>query len=151
VRAKRPLPGAFRPPSLRRPSSDARRPTNPGSTSREDRLASAVQWPNVDRIMYVELKSGNDRGPAWIGRVRTSKTGRTVYYRGKTLRRQQGVAGNHVDVDSGEEFWVSGIKKDGTDRHWAGSGPVEIDPDVFDEYLAMVEPKVKARILGMRG
>jgi hypothetical protein len=105
---------------------------------------------HIDRIMYVELKSGNDRGPAWIGRVRTSKTGRTVYYRGRTLRRHQGVAGNHIDVDSGEEFWVSGIKKDGTDRHWAGSGPVEIDPDVLDEYLEMVEPKVKARILGMR-
>ena len=106
---------------------------------------------HVDRIMYVELKSGNDRGPAWIGRVQTSKTGRTVYYRGRTLRRQQGVAGNQVDVDSGEEFWVSGIKKDGTDRHWAGSGPVEIDPDVLDEYREMVEPKVKARILGTRG
>jgi len=105
---------------------------------------------HIDRIMYVELKSANDSGPAWIGHVRTSKTGRTVYYRGRTLRRHKGVAGNHVDVGSGEEFWVSGIKKDGTDRHWAGSGPVEIDPDAFDEYLEMVEPKVKSRILGVR-
>src|SRR5438067_304490 len=41
-----------------------------------------------DRIMYVELKSGfNDNGPAWIGRVRFSKSGRTIYYRGRTLRR----------------------------------------------------------------
>lgn len=99
-----------------------------------------------DRIMYVELKSGNDNGPAWIGRVRTSKTGLTVYYRGRTLRRQHGISGNHIDVQSGDEFWISGVKKDGTDRHWAGSGPVEIDPDVFDDYLEMIVPSLKARI-----
>jgi len=45
---------------------------------------------------------------------------------------------------------VSGIKKDGTDRHWAESGPVEIAADVFDEYLEMVDPSVKARVLGQR-
>src|SRR6266508_3330305 len=102
---------------------------------------------HVDRLMYVELKSDrSDRGPAWIGRVRTSKSGRTIYYRGLTLRRHQGVAGNHVDVTTGDEYWVSGVKKDGTDRHWAGGGPVEIDPDVLDEYLAYVEPAVRVRL-----
>jgi hypothetical protein len=105
---------------------------------------------HVDRIMYVELKSGNDSGPAWIGRMRTSKTGRTVYHRGRTLRRQQGISGNHVDIRSAEEFWISGVKKNGTDRHWAGSGPVEIDSEVLDEYLEMVIPSVRARILGQR-
>ena len=105
---------------------------------------------HVDRIMYVELKSANDSGPAWIGRVRASKTGRTVHYRGRTLRRQQGISGNHVDIDSGEEFWISGVKRDGTDRHWAGSGPVEVDPDVLDEYIEMVNPTVRARVLGRR-
>ncbi len=105
---------------------------------------------HFDRIMYIELKSGNDNGPAWIGRVRTSKTGRTVFYRGRTLRRQQGISGNHVDVETGEEFWVSGVKRDGTDRHWAGSGPVEIDADVLDEYLEMVNPSVRTRLLSRR-
>ena len=100
-----------------------------------------------ERIMYVELKSGNDRGPAWIGRVRSSKSGRTLFYRGRTLERSQGVSGNHVDINSGEELWVSGVKKDGTDRHWAGGGPVEIDEDVLDEYLEVVLPTVRARIL----
>jgi len=106
---------------------------------------------HLERIMYVELKSGGDSGPAWIGRVRTSKTGRTVYYRGRTLRRKQGIAGNHIDIESGDEFWISGVKKDGTDRHWAGSGPVDIDADVLDEYLEMVNPSVRARIVGLRG
>ncbi len=104
---------------------------------------------HIDRIMFVELKSGNDRGPAWIGRVRTSKTERAVYYRGRTLAGTRVLPALTSRSISGEEFRVSGIKKDGTDRHWAGSGPVEIDPDAFDEYLGMVEPKVKSRILGM--
>jgi hypothetical protein len=102
---------------------------------------------HTERIMYVELKSGDDHGPAWIGRVRYSKTGRTVSYRGRTLVRRQGASGNHVDETTGEEFWISGVKKDGTDRHWAGGGPVAIDSDVLDEYLEMVTPTVRAKIL----
>ena len=91
--------------------------------------------------MYVELKTGHeDAGPAWSGWVRSSKTGRTAYYRGKTLRRIAGggVKGNHVDVATGEEYWVSGVKKDRQDRHWAGAGPVEVDEDARDEYLRLV-------------
>ena len=91
-----------------------------------------------DRIMYVELKNGNDNGPAWIGRVRFSKTGRTAYYRGRTLRRERGAFANHVDVDTGQWFWVSGVKKNGEDRHWSGSGPVNIDEEAGEEYDRMV-------------
>ena len=92
------------------------------------------------RIMYIELKTGyGDNGPAWIGRVSFSKSGQTVYYRGKTLRtaRGRGISGNFVDVTTGEEYWISGIKRDASDRHWAGSGRVQIDADVRDEYLAL--------------
>ena len=42
--------------------------------------------------------------------------------------------GNYVDVKTGVEYWVSGPKKNGGDRHWAGSGKVQIDADVVDEY-----------------
>ena len=90
--------------------------------------------------MYVELKSGDDSGPAWIGRVSFSKTGRTAYYRGRTLARHQGISGNHIDVETGEEFWLSGPKRNREDRHWAGGGPVHIDADVREEYLRMVDP-----------
>ena len=85
------------------------------------------------RIMYLELKSGyNDDGPAWIGRVSFSKSGRTIYYRDKTLRRLPGggVHGNYADVETGEEYWISGVKKNQEDRHWAGAGRVEIDDDL---------------------
>jgi hypothetical protein len=92
--------------------------------------------------MYLELKSGySDNGPAWIGRVRFSKTGTTIYYRDLTLRRISGggIRGNYFDIETGEEYWVSGVKKNGEDRHWAGSGPVEIDADVRDEYRDLLK------------
>ena len=92
--------------------------------------------------MYIEVKSGyNHNGPAWIGRVRFSKTGTTIYYRDLTLRRIKGggASANYYDVESGDEYWVSGVKKNGEDRHWAGSGPVEIDPDVRSEYEHLVK------------
>jgi hypothetical protein len=96
------------------------------------------------RVMYVELKTGyNDDGPAWIGWVTFSKTGRTVHYRGKTLRRINGggIRGNHVDVATREEYWVSGVKKNRQDRHWAGAGPVHVDDDARDEYFGILESK----------
>jgi hypothetical protein len=48
------------------------------------------------------------------------------------------VAGNHADVLTGEEYWVSGIRRDGQDRHWAGSGSVTIDEDVREEYTRIM-------------
>lgn len=93
------------------------------------------------RIMYIELKSNsNDRGPARIGRVRFSKSGSSVYYgqtRFETLKGG-GVSGNYSNVDTGEEYWISGCKKNGQDRHWAGSGTVEIDDDVREEYWTKI-------------
>lgn len=94
------------------------------------------------QLLYLELKTGHqDDGPAWIGRPSLSKTGQTVYFNGRALRRIAGggVKGNYRDVESGEELWVSGVKKDGADRHWAGSGKIKIDARVVDEYLVAVD------------
>jgi len=91
------------------------------------------------RMMYVELESGRgDSGPAWIGRVTFSKSGRSTFYRGRELIRiKGGTSGNYMDVQTREEFWVSGVKRNGSNRHWAGSGPIEIDDDVRAEYEAL--------------
>jgi len=91
-------------------------------------------------LKYIELKSGHDdNGPAWIARVKVSRSGRTVYFNGKALKRASGSgAGNHYDIDSGLEYWVSGIKKNGLDRHWAGSGLVAIETSAVPEYLQLV-------------
>lgn len=95
-----------------------------------------------ERIMYIELKSGHgDSGPAWIDKVRLSKSGRSVHFQGRELLNIGGSGiegGNHVDVETREEFWVSGVKKNGQDRHWAGSGPVEINPAIRDEYRKLI-------------
>ncbi len=93
------------------------------------------------RIMYLELKTGyDDDGPAWIGRVHISKTGRTIYYRDKALRKIPGggIRGNHEDIETGDEYWVSGVKRNRANRDWAGTGPVVIDEDVREEYERLI-------------
>lgn len=93
-------------------------------------------------IQYLELKTGfTHNGPAWIAPVRRSKSGQTVYFDNKALKklkspRQQA---NHYDIETGECYWVSGIKKNGQDRHWAGSGLVLIEETILEEYLAEVD------------
>ena len=85
--------------------------------------------------MYVELKTGHDtdRGPAWISRVQLSKSGRTVYFHGRTLRHFRSFDANHYDVETKEKFWVSGPHRDGQDRRYS-SLPIEIDADVAEVY-----------------
>ncbi|WP_405369248.1 MULTISPECIES: mannose-1-phosphate guanylyltransferase [unclassified Nonlabens] len=93
-------------------------------------------------LKYIELKSGfGDTGPAWIGIAEFSKSGRTVYFNGKALKSSnaQGIAGNYYDIENGDEYWISGIKKNGTDRHWAGGGKIMIDRKVVDLYLSLVD------------
>lgn len=93
-------------------------------------------------LKYIELKSGySDNGPAWIGMVEFSKSGRTVYFNGKALKSSavQGIAGNYYDLENSDEYWISGVKKNGADRHWAGGGKVMIDRNVVDHYLSQVD------------
>ncbi|MGQ2901852.1 1-deoxy-D-xylulose-5-phosphate synthase [Neoaquamicrobium sediminum] len=87
--------------------------------------------------MYIENKSGSLNGPARIGRVTFSKTGKSVSYDGRIFRSSKGsrFKANYVDVETGEEFWISGPRKDGRDRLYPeSSSPVEIDADVAEEY-----------------
>ena len=90
-------------------------------------------------IKYIELKTGYaDNGPAWIGNVRESKTGKTIYFNNHAFQKCQGIQGNYYDIETGEEYWISGIKRNGQDWHWAGSGKVIIDRKCVDEYLSIV-------------
>lgn len=87
------------------------------------------------RIMYIEDKSGGLNGLARIGRVTFSKTGRSVHYGGRTFQKMKGYKANYFDVDTGDEYWISGPRKDGRDRLYDGTTmPVEIDDDVSTEY-----------------
>ena len=88
------------------------------------------------RIMYIECKAGGLTGDARIGRVTFSKTGRTLYYRGQRFQSLKGAGfkSNYYNVDSGEDYWISGPKRNGGDALYGGSTPIEIDEDVREEY-----------------
>ncbi|MFI1472217.1 hypothetical protein [Streptomyces wuyuanensis] len=93
------------------------------------------------RLMFVQLKTGydTDRGPSWIGWVDFSKTWGTAYFRGRTLRRSGGMLdANFYDVQTNEEFWVSGPKRDHTDTRYGPSTP-EIEPEAVESYHAFLE------------
>ena len=65
------------------------------------------------RVMYIEDKSSGLEGDARIGRVYFSKTGKTLYYIGRRFQSLKGMGfkANYIDVDNGDEFWISGPKK----------------------------------------
>ncbi|SCI87719.1 Uncharacterised protein [uncultured Clostridium sp.] len=90
-------------------------------------------------LKYIELKTGYaDNGPAWIGKVKISRTGTTLYFNDHAFQKCNGISGNFVDIESSEEYWISGVKKDGQDRHWAGHGKVMIDQKIVDGYLKFI-------------
>ncbi len=92
------------------------------------------------RIMYIEDKSEGLTGPAWIGRVTFSNSGKMLYYKGKRFQSKKGSGfkSNYFEVESGDSYWISGPHKDGRDRLYPSSIPVEIDADVAEEYWSKV-------------
>lgn len=90
------------------------------------------------KIMYVEYKGDGLAGSASISRVTLSKTGRTIYYRGRTLQalNGSGYKTSHFDVETGERYWISGPRKDGFDPLYPTV--VEIDEDAREEYWTTI-------------
>ena len=86
------------------------------------------------RIMYIESKAEGLSGPARIGRVTFSKRGQTIYYRGRAFAKGSGFKSNYFDIETGDEYWISGPRRDGRDRLYGEAKPVEIDDDVREEY-----------------
>jgi len=95
------------------------------------------------RIMYIELKESNkilDSGSlsnfARIGKVEFSKTGKSIYYDGKTFQslKGRGFKANYFDIETDEEYWISGCRKDGLDRLYNERLPIEIDENIRKEY-----------------
>ncbi len=90
-------------------------------------------------LMYIELKTGySDNGPAWIGYVKTSKSKRTIYFNDHAFQKHNGGSGNYIDIETGEEYWISGVKKHDSNRHWAGGGKIMIDRRAVPDYLASI-------------
>ncbi|NJC69628.1 hypothetical protein HC031_07835 [Planosporangium thailandense] len=68
----------------------------------------------AERVMFVQLKTGHDtdKGPAWISRVRFTKSWQTAY-------------------------WLSGPHRDRADTRYSNIRP-QIDDDVRDLYEAFL-------------
>jgi len=85
--------------------------------------------------MYIECKGDDELvGPARIGRVSFSRSGRTLHYDGRRFQslRGNGFKSNYHCVETGEHYWISGCRQDGRDALYATS--VEVDDDVREEY-----------------
>ena len=65
------------------------------------------------RIMYIENKADGISGPARIGRVAFSKSGKSFHYRGRTFSKMKGGFKANCLSETGEEYWVSGCKRMG--------------------------------------
>lgn len=120
---------------------------DPDRAERFDRLVASIRRPAmqavskpVTMLRYVELKTGfNDDGPAWIGYVSVSRSGRTLYFNGKAFKRSARTgSANYYDIETGNGYWICGVKKRGGDRHRAGTGKVTIEASAVDEYLSII-------------
>ena len=92
-------------------------------------------------IKYLELKSGfSDNGPAWIGLVSFSKSGKTIYFDGKAFQslNGMGISGNYFNLENGDEYWISGVKKDMSDRHKFGGGKIFVEKRTLNDYLKII-------------
>ena len=86
--------------------------------------------------MFVQLKTGHglDQGPCWISIVRFNKSWKTAYWHGKTLARGRAMFdANFYDVETQEEYWLSGPHRDRGDTRYSGVNPT-IDDDARDAY-----------------
>jgi hypothetical protein len=103
------------------------------------------------RIMYIERKGGQLTGEARIGRVTYSKSGRSLYYGGRSFRSLdgQGFKANYYCVETDDEYWISGCKRDGSDRLYGERVPIHIDVDAMEEYWTDIrrKPECKTRDL----
>ena len=93
------------------------------------------------RVMFVQMKTGHDidKGPAWISVVRFNRTWKTAKWHDKTLRRWPGLFdANFYDVDTNEEYWISGPRRDMRDTRYSSVRPT-IDDDAQAAYEAFLD------------
>jgi hypothetical protein len=109
-----------------------------------DTVNQIREYPSAEvtkgRIMYIERKAGKLTGEARIGRVTCSKSGRTLYYGSLSFRSLwgKGSKSNYYCVETGEDYWISGCKRNGQDRLYGERVPVIIDEDVRIEYWTRI-------------
>ncbi len=88
----------------------------------------------MKRVMWIEYKREGLAGPARIGWVEVKEKGKRLEYQNQVLRsiRGQGNKTNYFDMETREEYWISGCRKDG--RAALYNTDVEINDDALVEY-----------------
>lgn len=94
------------------------------------------------KLLYFELKTGyNDNGPAWIGIGEYSKSKKTIYFNDKAFLSigGKGIEGsNYIDIESNEEYWISGIKRNQKDSYYGKRNKILIDEKIIVLYLELI-------------
>jgi len=99
-----------------------------------EEAGSEPRTPHARRLMYIEYKGEGIVGPARIGWVTFSKSGRSLEYGGRRFRSLSGAGfkANYYEEGTGEHYWISGCRRDGADALYANT--IEIDEDAREEY-----------------
>jgi len=121
---------------------------NDAEVASSDTYQEQAAKPTAGRIMYIECKASGLIGEARIGRVTHSKSGRTLYYRGRSFRslNGQGFKSNYYCVETDENYWISGCKRDGSDRLYGERVPIYIDEDVREEYWTEIRHQPACKV-----
>ncbi len=94
----------------------------------------------MHKIKFIELSSGSSHdGPAWVANVEFSKSGRTLYFDGRALKKELGTHSNYSDAETEEEFWVYDPQRDGLDRDNSKNGLAYVDDTIADEYARFLK------------
>lgn len=95
--------------------------------------------------MWVEYKREELAGPVRIGSVEVKDRGRRLEYDGKSFRslRGRGFKTNYYEMQTGEQYWITGCRKDG--RNALYSTTVEIDEDAREEYWLNIRNQPEKR------
>lgn len=90
--------------------------------------------------MYIESRAEGLEGAAVIGRVYVSKSGKTLYYKGLRFQSLKGAGfkANYFETGSGAHYWISGPRKDQSNRLHGGNRGVTVDEDVREEYQRLI-------------
>ena len=88
-----------------------------------------------------DVENIKNDGPAWIGYVKTSKSKKTIYFNDHAFQKNIGNYANYIDIENGDKYWISGLKKEESNRHWAGHGKIMIDRRAVNEYLFLIGEK----------
>ena len=100
-------------------------------------------------VKYIEHKPSEhtDAAPAWIAHVWPSSSGKTLYFNDMALKLSSGRDSNHFDLVTGEDYWVTGVKKKGSNRHWGRGAPIHIEQSLVDWYHGYAEQDHSVKLI----